>query len=176
MTESSHSAATPPPAEIVARPSFEYRLRRLVVALILLATGLWCIWDGFVVWPAENAKAQREGQMLPHGGWSVPLNQGLAVIFPPFGLAVALWTYRTSRGRYRLAGTTLSIPGHPPISLDCIRKIDKRLWDRKGLAYLDYEIPGSTRTARFRLDDFAYQRQPTDQILDRIEEHVRALA
>jgi hypothetical protein len=176
MTESSTPTAADKPAEIIARPSLEYRLRRFTVALILLGAGVWCVWDGFIVWPAENAQALRDKQMLPHGGWSVPMNQGLALLLPPAGLVVLIWTLYTSRGVCRLAGKTLSVPGHPPIALDSIRRIDKRLWDRKGLAYVDYEPAGSTRTATFKLDDFAYQRDPTDQILDRIEQHVRALA
>jgi hypothetical protein len=69
----------------------------------------------------------------------------------------------------------LHVPGHPPIPLNNIRKVDKRLWERKGIAYVEYEVPGSAERRQFKLDDFVYERQPTDAIFERIEKHVSAM-
>jgi hypothetical protein len=71
-----------------------------------------------------------------------------------------------TRGAYRLSGNTLHAPGHPPVPLDAVRAIDQSKWDRKGIVYIDYELNG--KTGRLKLDDFMYQREPTDQIHDRI--------
>ena len=59
------------------------------------------------------------------------------------------------------------MPGHPPIDLDDIVGSTSELWDRKGIAYLDYEPP-SGEQGEIKLDDFVYDRPPTDQIYERI--------
>ena len=73
-----------------------------------------------------------------------------------------------------MAGDTLEVPGHPPVTLENIRKIDKRKWDRKGIAYLHYEIGTPPHPGVLKLDDFAYERGPTDDILERVEKGVMA--
>jgi len=77
---------------------------------------------------------------------------------------VLFWTRYHSRGQYRLDGDVLYVPGHPPVPLGTIGKIDKRRWDRKGIAYIHYELTGG-RIGCLRLDDFVYQREPTGQDL-----------
>jgi hypothetical protein len=189
--------------DIVAGPGAYHRYARFAIALLFLVYGIWSIRDGFFEYPRANAaavqaevdriRAAREemGQTLsaeeeariraetpqPHGppdnDLDIPFNQALGIILPPLAVLVVIRTLYRSRGQYRLSGQTLSIPGHPPIPLDAIRRIDKRLWDRKGIAIIDYELPDG-RTGRFRLDDFLYKREPTDRILERIEAHMRA--
>ena len=67
---------------------------------------------------------------------------------------------------------TLQAPGHPAINVDDIRRIDKRKWDKKGIAYLHYEIGQPPTAGVLKLDDFAYERKPTDEMLERIEKNV----
>ena len=84
------------------------------------------------------------------------------------GLVVLGWALYYARGIYRLQDNQLSVPGHPPIPLDAIRSIDRTDWDRKGIAWINYQLPnGITRSAC--LDDFIYQRKPTDDIFKQIE-------
>ena len=52
-----------------------------------------------------------------------------------------------------------------------ITAIDKRQWDRKGIAYVDYEVNGTH--GRLKLDDFVYEREPTDRIYDAIVQFVQ---
>jgi hypothetical protein len=107
-----------------------------------------------------------------HSPTDMKLQKVLFFALPPAGiLIIAIALYR-SRGRYHLSGTTFSAPGHPPISLDQITHIDKRLWDRKGIAYLDFEAAGAQGT--ITLDDFIYDRPPTDEIFKRIENYLRS--
>ncbi len=74
-----------------------------------------------------------------------------------------------SRGEYRMADNTLHVPGHPPVPLENIRQIDETRFARKGIVYIDYDVPASAVTARLKLDDFVYDQAPTDAIFDRIK-------
>lgn len=158
--------------EIVARAGRYYRNTRYFIVVLFVGFGIWCIRDGYVVWPEANARAQKAGQKIPHTDLDIRINQMLGIGLPIFSLLVLARTLYNSRGEYRLSGETLSIPGHPPIPLSAIRDVDNRLWERKGIAYVDYEIGGTS--GRFRLDDFVYERKATDEIYDRIVARVGA--
>jgi hypothetical protein len=94
----------------------------------------------------------------------------LCFSLPAIGLAVFAWSFYKSRGSYHLAGNVLTVPGHPPVPLDAITSIDKTDWDRKGIAYLHYELPGPTPVkGRLTLDDFVYERDPTDKIFKHVQ-------
>ena len=171
--------AAPPGGDIVARPSSSYRFKWALMGVAMLAYGWWSLYDGFVNWERENEQAVQQAlaagkpkpEKLPHNDLGIQLNRIIGVGLQPLGLAVLGWAFYSSRGRYRLSGGTLEAPGHPPVPLENIREIDKSKWDRKGIAYLKYEVPGSPagQTARVTLDDYIYERDPTDQILERIE-------
>jgi hypothetical protein len=161
--------------EIVALAGRYYRITRYLMTLLFLVFGFFCIRDGFFRYPAENKAAVERKQNEPHPGFDIPLNRSLALVLPPLGLLTLARALYNSRGAIRLAGMTLNIPSHPPISLDSIRKIDKRLWDRKGIAYIEYEGPGGA-TDRFKLDDFIYERDPIDRIVGRIDAHAAEIA
>jgi hypothetical protein len=157
---------------IVASAAKDYRLKRYLLVAILLGYGLLSIRDGFYRYPRENAEAEQKfpGTKPPHPGFDVQLNQILGVALPPFSIAFLIWTLYISRGKYRFDGQTLNVPGHPPVPLNALRKIDRAKWDRKGIAYVDYQFPGTNTSGRLKLDDFVYQREPTDRIFDALEE------
>ena len=111
-------------------------------------------------------------QYSKHTDMDLNIQKALCFLLPPLGIFVVALALYKSRGRYTLSGTTLSVPGHPGISLDSITHIDKRLWERKGIAYLDYESNGKTDT--IVLDDFLYDRDPTDEIFKQIEDYLRS--
>ena len=194
MSESA-AAARPLPssAPIIARASGEYRLKRGIIVVMLVGMGAWFAYDGWHNWPAENRriedlkkqidvaqKANDEskrasleaeiGKLKQHSDMDILMQKVLASTLPPVGLLVLAWALYNSRGAYRLSEEVLTVPGHPPIHLDAIRSIDRTDWDRKGIAYLNYEIPGGA-SGSARLDDFIYQRTPTDDIFKRIEEY-----
>jgi hypothetical protein len=180
---------------IIAQGSGEYRVKRYIMVAVIIGMGLWFGYDGFKRWPAQNARIdqieqeQRSPDLTPeqrealakerkglpgtkHSDTDLLWQKILFFTLPPLGLAYLVWTLYNSRGRYRLEGTHLSVPGHPTIELDQITKIDKQLWDRKGIAYIDYDANG--RTGTLRLDDFVYQAKPTRDIFKRVEEHTLA--
>jgi len=180
--------------DIVARAGQYYRNTRYIMAALLIGMAGWFAYDGWVKWPEGNRKiadlqaqlnaaqeakddekagalSQELKKYTHHNDAAILLQKILACGLPPLGIALLVWTLRNSRGEYRLSGDTLSVPGHPPVKLDQIQSVDRALWDRKGIAYVEYEVPPHPR-GRLRLDDFVYEREPTDRIFERIETHL----
>jgi hypothetical protein len=187
------SAPRNPSEPIVARASNEYRLKRLAIVVMLLACGAWFAYDGIVKYPNENARIEQLkkdveaarkasddakvtrfsselGRLQHHTDSDLRLQVILGMALPPLGLLVGIWSFYQCRGAYRLRDNVLSVPGHPPIPLDAIRSIDKTDWDRKGIALIEYELPNGARGSA-KLDDFIYERSPTDEIFKRIEDY-----
>jgi hypothetical protein len=167
-SEATHQQSGP---VIVARAGTYYRVARFIMAALILAMAAWFAYDGYVKYPQQNAEAIERGHTPPHSDLDLLIQRLLGWGLPPLGLALIVWTLYNSRGAYRLDGLTLSAPGHPAVPLEQIVRIDKTLWDRKGIAYVDYEAPGG-ETGRIKLDDFVYQQEPTDAIVKRLEEHL----
>jgi hypothetical protein len=196
---SATAAATAPISgtmqDLIASPDPGYRWKHLIMSVLLVAGGLWFAYDGWIKWPNENRRAdhiQRDkdaasskgdkaendrlakelANISKHSDLDIAIQKLLACALPAAGLFWGVWTLYETRGQLRMIGDTLEVPGHPPISYDNIRRIDKRKWDRKGVAYLHYEHGIPPQTGVLKLDDFAYERKPTDEILERIERQV----
>lgn len=116
---------------------------------------------------------ERMGYHLPHPALDIPLNRIFGTVLPPIGVLFLAWVLYNSRGVYRMHGQTLSVPGHGEIPIDSIRGIDKSKWDKKGIAWVEYQKPGGS-TGRFKLDDFVYQAEPVRKIMERIEHHAQS--
>lgn len=179
-------------SDLVARASRYYRNTRYIIVALLIGYGIWSIYDGFVSWPAANQRAvelrqqradaekagQRDrvneinselGKITEHNHASVLLNQILGVALPPLGAFMLFWSLRSSRGEIRLTpDDVLHAPGHPPVPIDAMTSLDRRLWDRKGIAWVEYELDGGKARGKIRLDDFIYERPPIDAMYDRI--------
>ena len=189
--ESSSEPAIQEP--VVARAGRYYRNTRYIITLLLIGFGVAFAVDGFVRWPAANQQyetldhqrqealdrgdKQRADQLLQqqnnyahHTDLDILLQKILCFVLPPVGLIVLFRSLRNSRGEYRLEGQTLHIPGHPPVPFENITEIDRRLWDKKGIAYISYDL-GNGEQGTLRLDDFVYDRPPTDEIFKRIEDY-----
>src|SRR5215212_792111 len=66
MTESDQNFDAAAPAsddagvdEIVASPDPGYRWKHLIMAVLMIAGGMWFAYDGWVKWPAENRRAEQ---------------------------------------------------------------------------------------------------------------------
>jgi hypothetical protein len=163
------------------------------MALLLVGMGIWFGYDGFVNWPQQNEVFNRldrqrladmsrgdnksaamvleqMNQYKHHTDTDIGMQKALCFGLPILGIVVLIRALYNSRGEYRLENQIVSIPGHPPVPLGNISEIDRRLWDRKGIAHIHYNL-GDGRSGRFRLDDFVYDRPPTDEIFKRIEQH-----
>jgi hypothetical protein len=181
--------------EIIAQPETGYRWKHLIVGFAGIALGCWFAYDGWIKWPNtnqrieqiqkdkdaaqaanDNAKveelAKQLGSLKKHTDLDILIQKVLAFTLPAFGIFWGAWTLYETRGRYRMIGNTLEVPGHPPITYDNIRRIDKRKWDRKGVAFLHYELGAPPQPGVLKLDDFAYERRATDEILAQIEKNL----
>ena len=165
--------------EIVAYAGSWYRKARYIMAVICFALAGWFAYDGWVNWPEQNRRydeivARKEKpDFTKHSDTDLVMQRALAVTLPVLALGIIGWLLFNSRGCYRLANDVLYAPGHPPVPLSAIREIDKSKWDKKGIAYLDYELDdpsgGKPKTGTIVLDDFVYQQGPTDEIVKTIE-------
>jgi hypothetical protein len=173
---------------IIAGPGRYYRNTRYIMAALTVVMGFWFGYDGFVRWPAEHQKVvelTQEAQTnnspalrdelkshTDHSETDILLQRILAFALPPLGTCLLLWALYNSRGEYRLVDQTLLVPGHPPVPLSAIRELDESAWNRKGIAKVAYELSDARRSGNLKLDDFVYERRPTDQIYDRIKAHL----
>lgn len=185
----------PPPGEYTAKAGSYYRNVRYVIFIAALALGGYFLYDGYVRYPADNVRyaellaeqnqlqeAGRESEAAEvrreldgyknHSDTDILVQKILGYALPPVGiLLMARWWYK-SRGRVRLdASDTLHLPGREPIPLSSMTALDDTMWERKGIAHVEYKTAeGETRA---RLDDFVYERGPIDKIHDRLK-HVLA--
>lgn len=168
------STAAAAAGDIVARGARGYRTKWIIMGIVMIGYGMWSLYDGFVKWPADNQHVIEQAhaankpvpEKLEHEDLGIFLNKLIGIGLQPLGVFVLFWAFYSSRGEYRLSGQTLRVPGHPPVPFDAIRAIDQSKWDRKGIAYIDYETGGTS--GRLKLDDYIYERDPTDQIHERI--------
>ncbi len=172
MTETAQVA----PAEtgdIVAKADRRYRGKWCFIGLAFLGGAIWFLRDGYVGYEAENEKARQQavaaGKPVPerlHSDTDIRLQRIIGFGLLPLGFLMLFKAFYSGRGEYRLSGGVLHVPGHPPVPLDSIRSIDQSNWDRKGIVYLTYDAGAGER--RLKLDDYVYERGPTDRIYDRI--------
>ena len=116
--------------------------------------------------------AKELSSLKKHTETDLLIQKLLAFTLPAFGIFWGVWTMRETKGQYRMSGDTFYFPDHPPITYDNIRRIDKRKWDRKGVAFVHYEHGDPPMPGVVKLDDFAYERKPVDEMLERIEKNV----
>ena len=167
------------PGEIVAKAGRYYRNARYIVVAGTVIVGLWFAYDGWVKWPQENARfdavkaEQRAGQPKPHPNFDIQLQRIIAGVLVTLAFPMLGWFLYRSRGEYRLCDSTLHVPAHPPVPLETIVELDKSKWDRKGIAYVDYRLDDSKRIRRLTLDDFVYERDPTDAIVACIDAYLQ---
>ncbi len=180
-------AAPLAPQPIVARAGSYYRNMRYLMTLVTLGMGAWFLYDGFIGYPGVNQKIvttteQRDAALAAgnadeaaklskeltdlgkiHSDTDLLVQRVLGFGLIPSAFVFLGFILHRSRGQYRLENDTLHAPGHPPVALDHVISIDNRLWERKGIATLEYKNADGT-TGQLKLDDFIYDRNPIDQI------------
>lgn len=170
------------PGTIIAGPGTYFRRARWIMVILMLCIGGWLLYDGLIGYPKGNREYIEKARAannkddfdstgkfvgkLPHGDTDIRLQFILGIPLFPAALFFLWYFHHQSRGTYTLEGDQLSIPGHPPFHFADITKLDKKLWDRKGIAFLEYKTAAG-QTGRARLDDFVYDRKPTDIIFYR---------
>ena len=175
-----------PTGPVVAKAGRYYRVARYLMTVLLIAYGAWSIYDGFYSWPNWPITHPRE---RPKTDTDIMLNKVLGVLLPPMGIGVLIWAIYNSRGEYRMENGVVHVPGHPPVPLDKIQSVNRELWDRKGIAFIEYDLTETPirgakgaggapvayegvrkgASGKFKIDDFVYEREPTDIIFKAIE-------
>ena len=188
------AVTTDPSREIVAKAGKSYRWRRYIMVALLIGAGAWFLYDGYKGWPEHNRKLDEAEQMrndaeaahdqprydaishqisrmhARYSDSSLFLQKLLGFALPPIGIIFLIRMLKASRGEIRLKDDVITAPGHPPIPFTAIRELDKRQWDRKGIAIVTYEVDG--RMGILTLDDFVYDQDPIDAIYDRVLKYV----
>lgn len=174
--------------------SKKHLLRLTAVALVLLGFSGWSYYDGKYAYPEQQKRAdayteleaveelERWPEVAAENGWE-PYDPGerksdadIQVQFYMVGIAgipglLVLINVLRSLGKWiELDDKGLRSSRGVEVPLDAITKIDKKKWDKKGIAKLHYQADGSEK--KFTLDDFIYERPTTDEILRQVEDRI----
>ncbi len=173
-----------------------YLLRLALVALVCLAYAAWSAYDGFVKYPEHNRsvaaleKVKEEHptdwqpiweKMAEENDWSKTpgeLKSNFSMIAQyvqlgitlPIGLLFAFF-WLAHRGKWMATDETgvLTSAGQR-VSFDAIQRVDKQRWATKGIALVWHQDGGVEK--KLVIDDWKYERGPTDDILREIELHL----
>ena len=188
MTEVAEPSAVPSAGPIVARAGRYYRNARYIMVLVGVVLGAYFLYDGYVGYPKKNTQiaavetelnstpkeTQRWYELealqrklgTPKSGTDIALQKALGYLLPLASLAYLFYVLNKSRGELRLDGDVLSVPGHPAVPLSAVTSIDTRLWKKKGIAVVKYDVNGTKGV--ITLDDFVYEQTATDAVYDRL--------
>jgi hypothetical protein len=175
--------------------TFGYRNRLLLIALAALFYAALCVYDATVKYPdqiearqaLEDLKAEypadwkdRWPEVAEANDWDgtkEPKDRSegdiatqwwqFAIVFPIGSYClfnVLLW----SRRYIGIDDTTFYAYGNTKVPFDKITKIDASRWERKGIARLYYDLGNGEKNVL--IDDFKYDREPTDAIFKRLTE------
>ena len=174
-----------------------YYRRFWLMAIGAFAFALYCIYDGAVAYPNQAIRATAYKELEESGdpnwlsqwrklaqekGWPAT-NPGepktevdFQVQFAMAGLcgvigAALLANVLMSRGRWIEADEkTIKTSWGQTVPFDQIQKVNKKDWPKKGIARVYYADGGKTR--KFVLDNFKFFREPTDEIMLRMEANI----
>lgn len=130
----------------------------------------------------EQGRLIEWNQMVAERGWlpsdpGVPKTKAeITVQFIMFAVAggvglLVLINVLRSKGRWiEINETGLTTSRGQELTFDQITAIDKKKWDKKGIAKVQYQENGREKV--LILDDFIYDRPTTDDILRQVEEQV----
>ncbi len=114
-------------------------------------------------WPTETPKKKMEDK-------DILTQKVLAAITAPVGLYFLL-SFFMSLGKWIEADEDgIRTRSGQHVRYDQIKSIDKSRWDSKGIAVVHYEVDG--RAGRITLDDWKFEREPTQRILTAIEQRM----
>lgn len=178
-----------------------YRWRLGLIGLALALFGLYFFYDGAIGYPKKQAKQikmQNTYQQLAESGgpqwqkkWVQTANDNGWPVDKPgepmsewdinaqffYGtpcFLVGVWfciAYVRAGGRYVLANDTgLETNGGVVVPWDAVTGVDDSRWKAKGIAYVQYNKDG--QAGRILLDDWKFDREPTEQIFKRVQKHL----
>jgi len=183
--------------DLKAKVASGYRTRLILIAVGALLYSAWAYYDATIKYPDKIAAFDRFDDLRTNNpdnfnqlwatvaienGWdpdSIPeeVQEGdidaqwwqFAITFP-IGMycliSLGLW----SRRYLGADETNLYTHGRVVVPYDSITRIDAARWDTKGIAYIQYDLGHGEQS--LLIDDWKYDRQPTDEIFDRVRDKV----
>ena len=180
----------------IDKEAFGYRNRLLLIALGALFYAALCVYDARVKYP-DQIKANESIEQLKKdypdwkdrwpevaeaNGWDptkepkertegdITTQWWQFVIVFPIGtfclFSVLIW----SRRSIGIDDTKFYGYGGVELPFDQITRIDASRWDRKGIARVYYSVDDTEKS--ILIDDFKFERQPTNEIFKRLKEAV----
>jgi hypothetical protein len=175
-----------------AKVSREWKRRMIMIAGFLTLLGCWFFYDGFLGYPKKNEaytvyhqlKAEQRldewPQIAQSRGWAKRPPEKL---YSPgdirgqfvlggvsFVLAITalIWMFANRNSELRSDDEAVYAPNGRRVPFGAIIGINKRKWDSKGIAVLQYQING--KRGKLKLDDYKYAGAA--DILGQIEEQI----
>ncbi len=176
-----------------------YLGRLALIGLFCLGLSGWSLYDGMIGWPQQREEALLFQKFYKPGdskeqyeqwqaeaakrGWPNDKNPGepkdendffgqyvMAGITAPIGLGFLGMLLLRFGGWIEADEKGLRTNRGREFSYDQITVLDKKKWKNKGIAKLHYQDEG--REKKLTLDDYNYQRDPTQTILRMVEDHI----
>ncbi|HMP79006.1 MAG TPA: hypothetical protein PKD54_06105 [Pirellulaceae bacterium] len=171
-----------------------FLLRFLLIGLACLGFCAYCLYDGLYAYPKHRlepvlayAELEKEGktdrwiEVAQENGWDeakpkksveevhadIIWQYVMAVISVLFAIPILGLYFRARWSWIEGTATGINTSWGVAFDYDQIEQIDKKRWEKKGIARILYQSDGNKKW--FVLDDFKYQRQPADAIMARIE-------
>jgi hypothetical protein len=183
--------------QIKASISSGYRWRLVLITIVMLGFGAYCVYDWQIGYPKkvemyETYKQieadhptdypQRWSEYAAQKGWDTRTPKRktdrdvftqllMAIIVIPIGLFFAFKLVRESGRWVAMDEHGLTARGGVEASWDQVTGLDESRWKTKGIAYAQYN-DGQGNTKKLLLDDFKMEREPTKAIVDRVREQV----
>lgn len=177
-------------------PKFSRRFWIMGIAAIGFA--FWCLYDGIIAWPREQERAlvwekdfadkstEAWITFAEEQGWSTSLPEESkseedyrTAIYGQYAMAIVsgligLWLLSIpirARGRWIEASDTgITSSWGESLNYSDIVEVNKRQWRSKGIAKVTYLDNGRKR--KFAIDDYKFDRYPTDAILYELEQRI----
>ena len=178
--------------EIVTTLSRQWRNRMLLQTAFFTGFALWFFYDGTFTYPKHNERVAQFATAKERGetadwrefagkrGWpgqdhparyspgEIKTQFVLGAVSAEIGLMVFVWFLISRKLKMTCDGQTVCGVRSQEVPLDAFVGVNRRKWDRKGIAYAFYEENGQRR--RMTIDDYKFIGG--EDILKQIEERL----
>ncbi len=124
-------------------------------------------WEEWTALAEEKGWSKSEPEK-PREQYEINLQFIMAALAGPVGLLFLTNLIRTLGREMEADETGITASWGPRVDFDKITKIDKKKWDKKGITKLTYQSDQGEK--KFTVDDFIFERPPTDEIMRLIEQ------
>lgn len=164
--------------------------RFFIIAAMFIAFGCWAIYDGMIGYPEQNRAydvytelrdterleewpdiAEQEGWDVEpprqRSTWDIRTQFIMAGVCLPIGLFALFHALRGMRQGFSSDDQGFITTAGQRVPYDAVTNIDWELWNKKGYAYVEYELNGVSQS--FLIDDVKYLQ--ANEVLAEIAEH-----